>query len=111
MSDETTKEINGARPFEERVLTALTDLQTRFTGFENRLAALEAKQHDTKPIWERALAEIVELSRRLDELRGETQSGLRRVERQISVLSKDLVEVRADLAGLDERLPKLEGQP
>jgi len=47
----------------------------------------------------------------LDELRGETQSGLRRVERQISVLSKDLVEVRADLAGLDERLPKLEGQP
>ncbi len=50
MSEETTQEQNGARPFEERVLAALADLQTRFTGFEDRLERLEAKQYDTKPI-------------------------------------------------------------
>ncbi len=83
MRDGQTKgQTTGGRSFEERVLAALADLQTRFTGFENRLAALEAKQYDTKPIWERALAEILEVK---DEMR-----------RGFRVLNADLFNIRTE---------------
>ncbi|MDQ3686010.1 MAG: hypothetical protein M3430_10485 [Acidobacteriota bacterium] len=62
------------------MLAALADLQTRFTGFENRLAALEAKQYDTKPIW--ALAELLEVK---DEMR-----------RGFRVLNADLFNIRTE---------------
>ncbi len=97
MSDETTKEQPDARPFEERVLAALTDLQIGFTNFDKRLAALEAKSYDTKPIWERALAEIVEVSRKVDLM-----------ERHMKVMRDDIHNMRADGVGFHTRLEKLE---
>jgi hypothetical protein len=48
-------------------------------SLDGRVAKLEAKQYDTKPIWERALAAISEVSVRLDETNrrlGETNSRL-----------------------------------
>jgi chromosome segregation ATPase len=104
MSEETTQEQNGARPFEERVLAALADLQTRFTGFEDRLERLEAKQYDTKPIWETALAEILEVKERL----GEAIGRLGRVEHKIDLLIKDIFEVRTDQLDIATRVEKLE---
>ena len=74
-------------------------------SLDGRLTMLEEKVdrrlQETRPIWERVLAEIAEL-------RGELSQGLRRVERQIDVLNHDNLEVRADLRHLDERVTKLE---
>lgn len=93
-SEDPTPDLPGAQSFETRVLSALDDLA-------QRLEKLEAKQYDTKPIWERALAEIVEL-------RQEMRSGFRNTDRQIGVLSKDIVQLRADVGGAVDRLHDLE---
>lgn len=99
MADEnTTKETPDARPFEERILSALTEMRAEFNA---RLEKIEAKTYDTKPIWERALAEIVEL-------RQEVRAGFRDTDRQIGVLSKDVVRLRADVGDAVERLHDIE---
>ena len=96
------------RSFEERVFARfdaldawLGRMDARLNDTGMRLEKLEAKSYDTKPVWERALAEIAET-------RNELQTGLRRVERKIDVLNQNILEVRADLRDLDTRVEKLE---
>ena len=64
MSEDKTKELNDQRPLEERV-----------NRMEIRITNLEHKEYDTKPIWERALAEIAETNRRMGELALEMRAG------------------------------------
>ena len=64
MSEDRTKELNDQRPLEERV-----------NRMEIRITNLEHKEYDTKPIWERALAEIAETNRRMGELALEMRAG------------------------------------
>jgi len=97
MSEETTQEQNGARPFEERVLSALAEMRA---DFNTRLERLEAKQYDTKPIWERALAEVMEVKGQLASL-----------DRKFDVLARDMIQLRADQSLVHTRIDKLEPQP
>ena len=122
VSNANTDEMNGKRPFEERVFarfdaldaamrvtdSRLESLQSRLGNVESRLETvdsrlqsmdsrlqkLEIRAYDTKPIWEQALKEIVdtrrELSKRLDRF------------------SAMVMETRADLQDVDDRLDKLE---
>jgi hypothetical protein len=80
-------------------------LEARFDSMDGRLTAVEEKVdrrlQETRPIWERVLAELAELRRELGQ-------GLRRVERHVDILNHDLLEVRGDLRHLDERVTKLE---
>ncbi|MDQ3652683.1 MAG: hypothetical protein M3458_20880 [Acidobacteriota bacterium] len=94
MNEDKTKEQPDARPFEERVLAAITEMRADFNA---RLEKLEAKSFDTKPIWERALAEIVEVSRKVDLM-----------ERHMKVMRDDIHNMRADGVGFEDRLSKLE---
>jgi hypothetical protein len=83
MSDEeTTKNLPG---FEEKVLSALASIEQRLTSLEEQA---ERKALETKPIWERALAEIVEL-------RQEMQEGFEDIEGKISVLNQDVLKLRS----------------
>ncbi|MBC8029423.1 MAG: hypothetical protein H7Z16_04875 [Pyrinomonadaceae bacterium] len=66
MSEEPTQDINGGRSFEERVFARFDALDSILKGLDARLQKLEAKSYDTKPIWERALAEILAVSQKLD---------------------------------------------
>lgn len=84
-SEETTKGLPGAQSFESRVLAALADI-TR------RLESLEARQYDTKPIWERALAEIIETRRELQSM----DVRLDRIESQTSQTRAEMLTLRAD---------------
>jgi hypothetical protein len=96
MSDETTQNIEGERSFEERVFARFDALDATLRGLDSRLQILEAKAYDTKPIWERALQEIIEtrreLSKRLDRIEAiahETRADLRDAEDRIeSIESK-----------------------
>jgi chromosome segregation ATPase len=104
MSEETTHNIPNGRSFEERVFARFDAIDTRLHGLDARLQALEDQAErralETKPIWERALAEILEL-----------RQSLSNVERKIDVLSRDIVQVRADQAHVESRLEKLESEP
>ena len=107
MSDDATQNLPNGPSFEERVLARLDSIQERIQVLdviEERLKALEDQNErramDTKPIWERALAEILEV-----------KEGLGDVVRKIDVLSRDIVKVRADQVRVEDRLDKLESKP
>lgn len=102
----------------DKVEVRLNTIESRLDNMESRLEHLEARAYDTKPIWENALKEIVELNGRfvelngkVDNLRGDLDSGLRRVERKIDILNQNILEVRADSRELQERVEKLEVRP
>ena len=121
MSEDRTKKLNEPNSFEER-----------FDRMEIRITKLEDRQHDTKPIWERALAEIAEsraelkadiagLKTEVDALHTQMKAEfvtiqhkmeheLRRVGRQIDVLNQTFLQIQADQRYVDRRLEELETQ-
>jgi len=98
MSEDRTADMDG-RSFEDRVFARFDAIDARLTNVDARLEKLEAKSYDTKPIWERALAELLELREKVDN-----------IERKIDVLSLDMVQMRADQVRTERRLDNLEAQ-
>src|SRR6266498_819654 len=108
-------------------------LETRLTSVESRMEKLEAKQYDTKPIWERALAAIAQTNTEMtagfdalraeiattntrmdsgfDQIRTNLDFSLRGVERKIDVLNQNILNLRAEQRYVDSRLEKLESPP
>jgi len=101
LSDEVTKDQNGKRPFEEHVLFLLVQIND---DLNKRLEKLEAKQYDTKPIWEQALAEIVET-------RAEIRERFDTVDRKFDLLIKDVFQLRIEQSRANSRIEKLEHPP
>jgi len=100
MSEEKTEDISDSRSFEERVFARFDAIDARLSDLDSRLQKLEQKSYDTKPIWERALAEILAVSQKLDT-----------VERKLNVLSQDMLTLRADQTRIEDRMDKLESKP
>jgi hypothetical protein len=91
MSDEKTENINGRRSFEERVFARLDSIDARLQSLENQA---ERRALETKPIWERALQEIMETRRELS----------KRLDRIEAIAH----ETRADLRDAEDRIERLE---
>jgi chromosome segregation ATPase len=72
-------------------------VDARLDGLDIRVHALEARALDTKPIWERALAEILEVKKGVEDLN-----------RKIDVLNQDVLQVRADQRLVHKRMDSLE---
>lgn len=66
MSEEITQNMPDGRSFEERIFARFNAIDTRLSEMDARLSVLEQKAYDTKPIWERALAEILAVSQKLE---------------------------------------------
>jgi chromosome segregation ATPase len=117
MSEETTQNLPDRRSFEERVFARFDALDARFDRIEVRLDGIEASIRDldarvqrledeaerraveTKPIWERALAEIMAVSQKVDT-----------IERKLNVPGLDMLTLRADQTRLDDRVDKFESE-
>ena len=122
MSEERTRDLPNGRSFEERVFARFDAIdarfgavgsrfdamesrfdamegrfEARFDGLDTRIEALEARALDTKPIWERALSEILQV-----------KEGVEDIKRKIDVLSRDVVQVRADQLRVERRMDALE---
>lgn len=132
MGDETTHNLPNSHSFEERVFarfdtidSRLDAMYSRFETIDSRLLALETQAErralETKPIWERALAEIVEVKAEIVEVKAEIvevkerltslESLSHRMVRKIDILSRDMLTLRADQSGLEDRLDKLDSEP
>lgn len=99
----------------QEVLKLVRSIDERLTKLE---AKVDERLFDTRPIWERALAEIGEVrtaqeqtNARLDQLRDEMKMGFHKLERQLMRLSKDFLEIRTEMDMLEDRIEKLEPQP
>lgn len=82
-----------ARSFEERAFAWFDEINVQFDALAARLSALatqaEQRAFDTKATWDQALKEIIET-------RKEVHGGFGNFERQLTVLSRDIVGLRAD---------------
>ena len=117
MSEETTQGMDGGRSFEERVFARFDTVDSGLRELDSRLQTLEAKSYDTKPIWERALKEIVETREELSETRQELSEMRRDLSETRRDLSKRLDridavvhETRADLRDAEDRIERLESK-
>jgi hypothetical protein len=114
MSEECTRDLSDNRSFEERVFARFDAMEARFDkrfdamearfdkrfdGLDTRVQALEARALDTKPIWERALAEILLVKQGVEDLN-----------RKIDVLNQDVLQVRADQRRVEKRMDALESR-
>lgn len=124
MNEERTRELSDNRSFEERVFARFDAMEARFEarfssidarldrvdarldrvearldGLDIRVQALEARALDTKPIWERALAEILLVKQGVEDLN-----------RKIDVLNQDVLQVRADQRRVEIRMDALESR-
>ena len=113
MSDEFTRDLSASRSFEERVFARFDAMDGRFNavdarfdrvdarldGLDVRVQTLEAKALDTKPIWERALSEILEVRKGVEDLN-----------RKVDVLTLDVMQMRADQRRVEKRLDGLESR-
>ncbi len=71
------------------MLSAITEMRS---DMGMRLERLEAKAYDTKPIWQQALAEIVEVRKEIEQM----NARLDRIERVAYSTRGEFVEMRAD---------------
>jgi chromosome segregation ATPase len=113
VSEDRTRGLPDNRSFEERVfarfdvMDARFDaMEGRFDGLDTRVQALEARALDTKPIWERALAEIHEVKQGVDEVKERVES----IERKFDVLTLDMMQLRGDQRRADKRMDALESR-
>jgi outer membrane murein-binding lipoprotein Lpp len=124
MSEENTQNMPDTRSFEERVFARFDALDARMARMESRLddlntrverleAESERRAVDTKPIWERALAEIATLSRKVDDLSQKVDIVVEKVdiiERKLDVLAQDVLTVRANQRKLETRMDRLDSE-
>lgn len=94
MTDEL-EDTHKLTPFEVLVLQRFDAMDKRFDEVDERLVRLEAVRLETKPIWERALAEILDVSERL------------RVFQELFI--ENTVEMRSRHLRLEKRVAELEG--
>src|SRR2546423_7358553 len=100
MNEETTQNLPDGRSFEERVLARFDAFDARFDSIDARLEKLESRNYDTKPIWERALKEILET--RLEV--GDLKKQLSAVEKKVSAVETEITGLRKDYSGLRSEL-------
>jgi len=132
VSNVNTENIDGKRPFEERVFARFDALDTairvtdsrlenvesrlenvdsrletvdsRLQNMDSRLQKLEIRAYDTKPIWEQALKEILDTRKEIVDTRRELS---KRLDRFAAIA----METRADLQDAEDRIDKLERKP
>ena len=101
MSEDKTKNMKDSRSFEERVFARFDTVDERFQRIEGnveiRIRKLEARQYDTKPIWEQVLVALAEINTRLDKMDARFDSIDARL---------DKMDYRFD--GIDARLDKMD---
>ena len=99
MDEEPTKDLPDRGSFEERVFARFDSVDARFDAVNERfdtvdvrLEKLEARSHDTKPIWERALAVIMETGLEI----GEIKKRIGGIETKVEVLETEIGIIKAD---------------
>lgn len=101
--DDPTKELPDEQPSKDEMKVV------NFADFANevlsRLSSLEQKvderMRETRPIWEKALAEI-------SETRQEMNVKFRALDRKFDQVARDLFEMRTDVSDLNSRVSDLE---
>jgi chromosome segregation ATPase len=109
MADDQTKQMNGDKTPHEQIMARFDAMDVRFDAVDARLSALEAESQDrkreTRPIWERALAEILALGEQMKE----TNLRLAEMNESFGILGGELLALKGKQRHLETRVRSLEG--
>jgi outer membrane murein-binding lipoprotein Lpp len=86
------------------VLSDVRDIKARVGALE---AVVEDRLKDTRPIWQA----INERTERIEEGQRDAAARLDRIERQLKVMTQDVMAVRTDQQRIEERMDDLERRP
>jgi len=107
MSEENTQNLPDSRSFEERVFARFDAIDAGLRDLNARVEKLEAESErravETKPIWERALTEIVAVNQKVDALSGEVaelREEVSVISRKVRAVDNKLGEIASDMLGL-----------
>jgi tetrahydromethanopterin S-methyltransferase subunit G len=120
MNEDTTQSMIATRF--DQVINAIQQVDTRVQSLESGFQALDEKVeqrlHDTRPIWEAVQSRLDGIDARLKsveleiaQLRADTSTGFRAVDRKIGILSKNMIDMTADIRKLQDRIEKIESPP
>ncbi len=135
MNEEPTRDLPGKKSFEERVFARFDAVDARLGTVDTRLEKLESRAYDTKPIWERALKEILETRQDVGEVKNrvgvlETEVAsmrtdysairnefvdlkrelMRQLSRRLDLVLKTMVDQRDELRDAEDRIKQLESK-
>ncbi len=120
MNREPTKELPNKRSFEERVFARFdafdvrfdsvdarfNTVDARFDTVDARLEKLEARSYDTKPIWERALAKIMELGLEM----GDVKSKVGVIEGKVGSIENKVGVIEGKVGSIESKVGVIEGK-
>ena len=109
MSEDLTKKLPQSDSEKlSLILTTVQHLETRVDNLEKKV---EERLHDTRPIWEKVVADIARLQEgqlRLEGNVGEIKISVRDIYRRMSLLNDNVLKTQSDLVEVNERLERLE---
>ena len=112
MSEDITGRLPDRPNDSEELIRLVQSVRTELAELKQ---TVEARLHDTRPIWEKVQADIAllqqgqqRLEEKLEALRDETRTGLRNLKRDFGILNDTFLEVRGEYRDLDRRVYRLE---
>ena len=99
MSEESTKKLANRVSFEQRVFA-------RFDSIDARLEKLESRSYDTKPIWEKALAVIVETGLEVGELKTKVEA----IETKVDVIETKVEAIETKVDVIESKVDVIESK-
>ena len=103
MNEERTKDLPNQKSFEERVFARFDAFDARFDTVDTRLEKLESRAYDTKPIWERALAKIMDMDLEVGEIKtkvGVIGTKVTVIETKVALIETDVAVLKTDVADM-----------
>src|SRR6266576_593215 len=107
MNEEITQNLPDKRSFEERVFARFDAFDARFDSIEARLEKLESRSYDTKPIWERALAEITETRAQMNVRFGTLEKKVQSIETNVGTIATRVEVIEARVGALESQVAAL----
>ena len=101
MSEDLTKRLPTDSDKLTSILTIVQTLETRLLALEQNV---EERLHDTRPIWQKVVADIAEVRTEVHDIRTSQRDGLRRM----SVFHDTLITMQADYRDIYDRVRGLE---
>lgn len=115
LSTTDSEKLNEILASIQKLEVRFDNLETRVYGIDSRLEhverTLEQRLHDTRPIWNKVVADIAQLQEGQGAMReavNEIRSTTRDVNRDQIVINESLRKVQLDFHSINERLHKLE---
>ena len=119
MSEDITRQLPDQPDGSAELLRLVQSVRAELAELKQ---TVEARLHDTRPIWEKVQADIAQLQEgqqrletsqkgleeKLEALRDDMRTGFRNLKRQFGILNDTFLEVRADYKDLDKRVYQLE---